>query len=757
VAADNACTGLVGNRLNLATGLSDNCTLAGSLALSQLPAAATVLSGHNDFRAVTLSATDAAGNTGTCSFNVTLKDISPPTITCPANFTLAADAQCEGLVGDGTALVTGVSDNCTAAAAIALTQSPAANTVISGHNAFQVVTVTADDGNGNTKSCNYQVTLKDVSPPTMTCPQDHTVAANQFCYNYVGDIFLLVADLKDNCTPVANIIKTQVPDANTVLVGHNSFRNVTISADDGLGNVKTCSLTVTLKDITPPVVSCPGPLLRGCAINIPLPNPGLASAFDNCGPAFITHLSDSAPYDQTCADRFKITRTYKAQDGAGNTATCTQVITVNDVQTPYFTSSPSNTTVQCNAIPSVGTPVAVDGCGGGVTISYLGETRTNGSCADTYTLVRTWRATDQCGNSRTVTQRISVRDTQKPTFTFIPANITIACTTPLPSPGQPTAVDNCDTDVSIAYYGEWNMSSTCPGTYQLLRYWQATDNCGNAAFGSQIITVQDNQAPVFTSVPAPVTINCNDPIPPTVNPTVYDSCGNFTQVTFLGTVRTDGSCLYNYTLTRSWRAEDYCGNSATVSQVITVRDVQAPVFNNPPANISVTCANIPGAPALSATDNCGSGTVTYLGQTTSPGDCASGYTIERRWRAADLCANTRLHTQTITVMPNQYVPGVSGRETGAEANRAVPGFRLVPNPASGRVRLDLADFKGKSLQLALLTPHGALVYEQKIWSDGEAPVFIDLHALGIASGLYLVSVRTAEGQVWVERLLVQQE
>ena len=66
----------------------------------------------------------------------------------------------------------------------------------------------------------------------------------------------------------------------------------------------------------------------------------------------------------------------------------------------------------------LGMPTATDNCDGDVDIAYDGETRIDGVCADTYTLERTWTATDNCGNSTSVTQTIEVQDTTDPVFTF---------------------------------------------------------------------------------------------------------------------------------------------------------------------------------------------------------------------------------------------------------------------------------------------------------------------------------------------------
>ncbi|MEZ4932202.1 MAG: HYR domain-containing protein [Saprospiraceae bacterium] len=57
-------------------------------------------------------------------------------------------------------------DNC---GTIKVTQSPVATTPLNGHNDVETVTLTADDGNGNTADCSFTVTLKDITDPVITC------------------------------------------------------------------------------------------------------------------------------------------------------------------------------------------------------------------------------------------------------------------------------------------------------------------------------------------------------------------------------------------------------------------------------------------------------------------------------------------------------------------------------------------------------------------------------------------------------------
>ena len=160
---------------------------------------------------------------------------------------------------------------------------------------------------------------------------------------------------------------------------------------------------------------------------------------------------------------------------------------------------PSDVTVQCDAVPAaavIGTEVtATDNCDSDVDITYS-EVRTDGACPDTYTLTRTWTATDNCGNATTQGQTITVEDTTAPALSGVPADVTVQCDA-VPAAAvigtEVTATDNCDSDVTITY-SETRTDGSCPDTYTLTRTWTATDNCGNATTQSQTITVEDTTA-----------------------------------------------------------------------------------------------------------------------------------------------------------------------------------------------------------------------------------------------------------------------
>src|SRR5690606_24656425 len=106
-----------------------------------------------------------------------------------------------------------------------------------------------------------------------------------------------------------------------------------------------------------------------------------------------------------------------------------------------------------------------------------------------YRLIRTWTATDQCGNSSTVTQTITVVDNTAPTFTMsTPADVTVECNA-IPAQPDLTATDNCTPSGSISIVKNErreNIPGACVNNYRLIRTWTATDLCGNETTVQQV-------------------------------------------------------------------------------------------------------------------------------------------------------------------------------------------------------------------------------------------------------------------------------
>ena len=200
----------------------------------------------------------------------------------------------------------------------------------------------------------------------------------------------------------------------------------------------------------------------------------------------------------------RLTRTFTATDDAGNSTSATQTITVEDTTAPEFTSVPADYTAECSDEMILDDASASDNCSD-VSIEVESETIA-GDAAGNYTIVRTFTATDDCGNSTSATQTITVEDTTAPELS-IPADYTAECSDELIL-DDASATDNCG-EVTIEVSSE-TIAGDCAGSYTVVRTFTATDDAGNSTSATQTITVEDTTAPEFTSVPADYTAECSD-------------------------------------------------------------------------------------------------------------------------------------------------------------------------------------------------------------------------------------------------------
>ncbi len=455
----------------------------------------------------------------------------------------------------------------------------------------------------------------------------------------------------------------------------------TYRATDECGNSATCAQTITVFDNIPPSLTCPANVTVQCANQVPAVNTAAITSTDNCGgTSTITHVGDVIT-NQTCVNRFILTRTYRATDACGNSATCAQVITVFD-NTPPSITCPPNVTVQCaNQVPPVNTASVItsDNCAGGTTVTHVGDVITNMTCINRFTLTRTYRSTDACGNSATCAQVITVFDNTPPVITFddpllvgVPNGDTVEVQCfgqdpewdlPLFDENIVNVTDNCAGPVTVDFDQILLDEGDCDIDGYILRYrltWTATDACGNSSSKFVFLELIDTIPPVIFGVPEDITVNCDEiPEPPAL---VYatDECLCACIILFNETDPVPG-CQDGQVIIRSWTAEDDCGNVTVETQNITLIDNEGPelvimqpeLMGLPDGTIlEYTCneGGIPGffdllnAESVSSPVTCGTtGIITFNDEIHVANNCKFWGYVENRiytWEAVDHCGNT---------------------------------------------------------------------------------------------------------------------
>ncbi|MGZ5507198.1 MAG: tandem-95 repeat protein, partial [Limisphaerales bacterium] len=371
------------------------------------------------------------------------------------------------------------------------------------------------------------------------------------------------------------------------------------------------------------------------------------------------------------------TFTYANNDGTVNGNTATVTITIIDTVAPQLNGVPSDVTVECSFVPNAPTVTATDSCDSNPTVglSESSTQSTNGCGHASYTITRTWTATDASGNTSSATQTITVHDTTAPVIAGVPADATAQCDA-VPAPATPTATDNCDSNPSISF-NETSAPGACANSYTLTRVWTAADACGNSSSATQTITVIDTTAPVLVGVPSDVTVQC-DVVPTAATPTATDNCDSNPSISFNQT-SAPGACANSYTLTRVWTATDACGNSSSGTQVVTVVDTAAPVLAGVPADATAQCDSVPTAATPTATDNCDSNPSISFNQTSAAGSCAGSYILTRTWTATDTCGNHSSASQHITVI-DTTAPTIAG--VPADATVQCDSVPAAPTPTA---------------------------------------------------------------------------
>lgn len=422
------------------------------------------------------------------------------------------------------------------------------------------------------------------------------------------------------------------------------------TATDASGNTSTeCSFDIIVKDNEKPVISA--------ADQTQVADAGLCSAVvavtaptatDNC--AVVSLINDF----NTTADAsgtYPVGTTnviWTAKDAAGNFATYTQKITVDDTELPTVVTK--NFTAQLDALGVATIQVSdiddnsSDNCGIDTRTLDVSSFTCLNLGANTVNL----EVTDIHGNVSSASATVTVEDKMAPIV--VVKNITVQ----LDAAGNATIQasdidDNSSDNCGIATIELDITSFTCANLGQNTVKLKVTDNSGNFDTKDAIVTVEDIIAPTVTAknitvqldATGIVTIQATD-----VNDNSTDNCG----ITAWTVSPDTFSCANIGNNTVTLTATDASGNSASATAIVKIENKILPnvltknitIALNASGNVSIVPADVDNG----STFSCGTPTLVVSPNTFT---CANVGANLVTLTATDAYGNVSSKTATVTI------------------------------------------------------------------------------------------------------------
>ncbi|MFK7969585.1 MAG: choice-of-anchor D domain-containing protein [Bacteroidia bacterium] len=355
-------------------------------------------------KTVTLTVTDAAGNTAQCTATVTVNDNINPCNSAPVavckDIVVSANTTCQGIASaaDFNGGSTDADNDV-----MTFVVNPVGPYTLGVTN---VILTVSDPLNAST-ICTAKVTVNDTDNPTITCPADQILQLGSNCDVVLGAYS--PASAMDNCsTPTIS----QVP-VSTMVISANTV--VTLTAMDPAGNSADCSFNVTVQDNIAPTAVC-----QDKTINLDANGNGSITATDidngsndNCGIA--SRVLDITAF--TCTDIPTKTVTLTITDLSNNTATCTSTVTIIDPIAPVATCKDIAVNLDASGNATIKAADINDGSSDACGLYSMGLDIFAFTCTDMPSKTVTLTVTDKNTNSATCTSVITINDPIAPVAT----------------------------------------------------------------------------------------------------------------------------------------------------------------------------------------------------------------------------------------------------------------------------------------------------------------------------------------------------
>jgi hypothetical protein len=723
---------------------------------------------------VTVTATDAAGNTDQCTFDVVVNDTQNPTITCPGTQTRNNDfAQCGAIVTfddiDGT-------DNC---GDTPLTLShPSGSFFPIGTTS---VMLTATDLAGNSSSCNFDVVVNDTESPDMICKRSiiDTELGQTLLPEQVDSVS------SDNCA-----ITTLSVAPNTFGCGNIGSNTVTLTGTDAAGNSSTCTATVNVVDNSVPTAVCANPTIDITSgdgptfINLADLDGGSSTVCGN-----LNFSADVTSVDcDDLGDTFPVTLTV-TDLSSGQTANCISNVTVADPNS--FCCAPpmavcENITVQLDASGNANITPADIGSASTAECGLQSEMLSDDSfeCVDEGTVMVTYTIMDVNGDTHSCTAEVTVEDNTPPTA---------ACLSPTVQLGPDGTYTLQESDVFDALGSSDNCS------IESVDFEGTTYTCDDTGMQLDVLVTIEDGSGNSDQCTAQILVETGDALPGSWEATdignpgesstfSYDPCATDNPVRGEFNVATGGYNLIPNTSDEvGFIGQSLCGNGGIQAKIESV--------SNGYAGLMIRESNAPGAKMVAVYSNLSSLLRRELrtmdnGPRTSTNSFTPFATWLRLRRQGDYIRAFYRTTDTgswqlfhqvylpmgecvemglavFTTDPNgdanAIFSNVGSRSQGS-SNFSIPDWgneapseavrtaTVFPNPASGQFTLTFSKPLTAIGTATLLNELGQQVRQFDLYSGD---LEIDGSLIGLPPGLYFLQAATSDGYQETLKLLKQ--
>jgi hypothetical protein len=514
-----------------------------------------------------LTITDANGCSYIETVTLVIEDVTLPN-AISQNVNAFLDASGNVIVSAAN-VDNGSSDAC-GIASLALDK----NSFTCSDEGANAVILTVTDVNGNQNTANATVTVIDTTSPAAQCQNINLYLDGS------GNATLSATDLDNSSTDNCSIA-SRTASKTSFTCADAGANTVTLTIIDQAGNSSTCASTVTVIDTTSPTASCQN-------INVWLDATGNASIVasdldngvnDNCSVAGLSASKTSF----TCADLGANTVILTATDQAGNSSTCSSIVTVIDTVSPTASCQNINAYLDGTGSASISSSDLDNGSSDNCGTTTASLSKSAFSCADEGANVVSMTITDGSGNTATCSATVTVIDTISPTASC--QNLTVFLDASGNASISVADVNNGSSDnCSISSMDLDKMSFNCGDEGANTVVLTIRDQANNSSTCSATVTVVDTISPnavsqninLYLNTSGTATITAND-----INNGSSDNCSiaNLTLDKYNFTCADEG--LNQLVLT----ATDQAGNTKTSAATVTVLDTVSPSLST--QNISV--------------------------------------------------------------------------------------------------------------------------------------------------------------------------